>query len=66
MFSGLDREWKRPMDRTEKEPRFRKKMFALIGALLMGYIGIKTWHVSVALDAYQGQVLDHSIVGVAK
>jgi hypothetical protein len=54
------------MDRTEKEPEFRNKIFILIGVLLIGYIGIKTWHVSVALGAYQGQVLDRDLSGAAK
>ncbi len=54
------------MDRTEKDPQFRNKMFVLIGVLLIGYIGIKSWHVMIAIDAYQGQVLDHSTQGAAK
>lgn len=54
------------MDRTEKEPQFRNKMFVLIGVLLLGYMGIKTWHVSIALEAYQGQVLDRDVTGAAK
>lgn len=54
------------MDRIEKEPQFRNKMFALIGFLLVAYIGIKSWHVMIAVDAYQGQVLETGTQGAAK
>ncbi|WP_299554692.1 hypothetical protein [uncultured Tateyamaria sp.] len=54
------------MDRTEKEPQFRNKMFAMIGLLLLGYVGIKSWHVYISIDAYQGQVLEDSTEGAAK
>lgn len=54
------------MDRTEKDPAFRNKMFALIGLLLLAYVGIKSWHIYVSIDAFQGQVLERSTKGAAK
>lgn len=54
------------MSRTEKDPQFRNKMFAMIGLLLLGYIGIKSWHIYISINAYQGQVLERSIKGAAK
>ncbi|WP_195821647.1 hypothetical protein [Roseobacter sp. MH60115] len=54
------------MPRTEREPQFRNKMFVMIGLLLLGYIGIKSWHIHISIDAYQGQVLERSTKGAAK
>lgn len=54
------------MDRTEKEPRFRTLMYIMIGTLIVGYFGIKARHISMAIDAYQGQVLERDTAGAAK
>lgn len=54
------------MARTEKEPQFRNKMYAMIALLLIGYIGIKSWHIYIAIDAFQGQVLVRDTHGAAK
>lgn len=54
------------MDRTEKDPRFRNKMFALIGLLLLAYIGLKSWHIYISIEAFQGQVLESGTKGAAK
>ena len=54
------------MREIEKEPRFRNLMYAIIGLLIVGYIGIKARHVSIAVGAYQGQVLDRDTSGAAK
>lgn len=54
------------MARTEKEPQFRNKMFALMGLLLLAYIGMKSWHVYIAMGAFEGQVLQRSTEGAAK
>lgn len=52
--------------RTEKEPQFRNRMYAMIAVLLLGYIGIKSWHIYVSVEAYQGQVLERTTYGAAK
>lgn len=66
MSSGLGKIKKRQMARIEKEPNFRNKMFALMGVLLLSYIGMKSWHVYIAMGAFEGQVLERSIEGAAK
>ncbi|WP_275041640.1 hypothetical protein [Leisingera sp. ANG-M7] len=41
-------------------------MYLLILALLAGYAGFKAWHLSVAFEAWDGQVLEGSASGAAK
>lgn len=53
-------------DRTEKDPRFRTAMYALIACLLLGYIVMKAWHINLAVNAFEGQELDQSKTGAAK
>lgn len=52
--------------RSEENPRFRRTMYLLILALLAGYAGFKAWHLSVAFEAWDGQVLEGSASGAAK
>ena len=52
--------------KAEEDPKFRRLMYAMILALLVGYIGLKSWHVMIAMDAYQGQVLSEDTKGAAK
>lgn len=54
------------MPRTEKEPQFRNKMFAMIGLLLLAYFGMKSWHIYIAVGAFEGQVLERGTKGAAK
>lgn len=54
------------LPRTEKEPQFRNKMYVMIAVLLLGYMGIKSWHIYIAIDAFQGQVLERGTHGAAK
>jgi hypothetical protein len=53
-------------DRTEKDPRFRNTMYALIAGLALAYFGMKAWHIKLALAAYEGQVLEQDTHGAAK
>lgn len=50
----------------EENPRFRRSMYLLILALLTGYAGFKAWHLSVAFEAWNGQVLEGTVSGAAK
>lgn len=51
---------------TEEDPRFRRNMYLLILFLLVGYIGFKAWHLSVAFEAWGNQPLEGEVVGAAK
>ncbi|MDC0657370.1 hypothetical protein N6L27_05120 [Leisingera sp. SS27] len=51
---------------SEENPRFRRMMYLLILALLAGYAGFKAWHLSVAFEAWDGQVLEGTVSGAAK
>ncbi|MBQ4823524.1 hypothetical protein J4729_03005 [Leisingera sp. HS039] len=51
---------------SEENPRFRRAMYLLILALLAGYAGFKAWHLSVAFEAWDGQVLEGTVSGAAK
>ncbi len=53
-------------DRTEKDPRFRNAMYILIACLILGYIAMKAWHISLAFDAFEGQELPQDTTGAAK
>ncbi len=48
------------MDRVDQESKSRRFFYTLILGLLFGYIGLKSWHVSVAVGAYQGQPLERT------
>lgn len=48
------------MHQTDRESRSRRIFYAMILGLLVSYIGIKTWHVMLAMDAYQGQPLERT------
>jgi hypothetical protein len=52
--------------RRKNESRFRNFLFLIFAVLILGYAGYKTWHVSVALDAWQGQQLQDDITGAAR
>lgn len=54
------------MRRIEKDPRFRTAMYLLILTLLLGYVGVKTWHIRLAIAAYDGQAIEGGTKGAAK
>ena len=55
------------MEQTAKEdPKFRRKMYILMASLLVAYIGLKSWHIYVALQAYEGQVISRDTGQPAK
>jgi len=54
------------MERNEREKKTQRVMYILLITLLLGYLGFKSWHISVALDSYDGQVLERDITGAAK
>lgn len=43
---------------TSEDPKFRRKMYVLIISLLVAYLSFKTWHIYIALGAYEGQVIE--------
>lgn len=43
---------------TEENKSFRNLMYIMIFTLLLSYIGYKFWHVSLALNAFEGQEVD--------
>ncbi len=53
-------------DRTEKAPGFRNAMYALIGVLFIAYIGMKAWHISLALEVWKTQPIAGPTDGAAK
>lgn len=54
------------MPQAEEDPRFRRNMYLLILCLLVGYIGFKAWHLSVAFEAWGNQPLEGEVAGAAK
>ena len=53
MFTGM------PMaEASERDRRFRRSIYAIIGALLLGYLVFKTWHISIAIDIFDGQIIE--------
>ena len=54
------------MATAERERKSQRLFWALIIALILGYGGIKARHITVALDAYDGQPLAGPTVGAAK
>lgn len=51
---------------SERDLRFRRSIYAVIGALLIGYLAFKAWHVSIAIEAFDGQVIDADGRGAAR
>lgn len=51
---------------SERDRRFRRLIYGVIGALLIGYLAFKAWHVSVAIEAFEGQVIEADGLGAAK
>ncbi len=43
---------------SERDRRFRRAMYGLIGGLLLGYLAFKAWHISIAIDVFDGQVIE--------
>ncbi len=54
------------VEKTDRDQRFRRLMFIGLTSLLLGYIGLKTWHISVALAAFETQPLERDTEGAAK
>ncbi|MBO9466458.1 hypothetical protein J7443_14535 [Tropicibacter sp. R15_0] len=54
------------MATAERESKSQRLFWALILALLLGYGGIKTYHVMLALQVYDGQPLEVDTSGAAK
>jgi hypothetical protein len=44
-------------DLADRERRSRRLFIAIMVGALVCYLGYKTWHISVALEAWQGQSL---------
>jgi hypothetical protein len=44
-------------DLANRERRSRRLFITIMVGALVCYLGYKTWHVSVALEAWQGQAL---------
>lgn len=51
---------------SERDLRFRRLIYAVIGALLIGYLAFKAWHIRIAIDAFEGQVIEADGLGAAK
>lgn len=45
------------MPATDETPPFRRAMYVFMLLLLIGYGGFKSWHILVALEAWEGQSL---------
>ncbi|WP_271949891.1 hypothetical protein [Ruegeria faecimaris] len=41
-------------------------MYLMILVLLVGYIGFKAWHLSMAFEAWEGQAIEKAVPGAAK
>ncbi|MFY0681651.1 MAG: hypothetical protein JXR13_13845 [Thalassovita sp.] len=54
------------MTETEDNPRFRRAMYLMIMFLVLGYLGFKAWHLSMAFGAWEGQMIQGSLPGAAK
>lgn len=54
------------MAEVEENPRFRRAMYLMILALLVGYVGFKAWNLSVAFDAWGAQPIEGPVTGAAK
>lgn len=51
---------------SSRDQRFRRSMYLLISALLLGYLAFKAWHITVAIEAFDGQVINAEGQGAAK
>ncbi len=40
---------------TEENKNFRNIMYGLMIALLLTYVGYKAWHLSLAMEMFEGQ-----------
>jgi len=54
------------MTDPEREKRSQRIFYALILSLILGYAAVKYRHISLALDAYQGQPLPVDTTRAAK
>lgn len=54
------------MDQIDREKKSQRFFYALIIVLLLGYAGLKSWHVLLAFNAYQGQPIERNTSGAAK
>lgn len=54
------------MRAADRERKSRRLFFCLILGLLIGYAAMKTWHIQLALQAYEGQVLSEDTSLAAK
>jgi cell division protein FtsB len=54
------------MHQAEENPRFRRAMYLMLLLLLIGYIGFKAWHLSMAFGAWEGQAIVGDVPGAAK
>ncbi len=53
-------------DLADRERRSRRLFIAIMVGALVCYLGFKTWHISVALEAWQGQPLTADISRAAR
>ena len=53
-------------DLADRERRSRRLFIAIMAGTLVCYLGYKTWHLSVALEAWQGQALTADTSGAAQ
>ena len=51
---------------SDRDRRFRNKVYVLIAALAIGYFGFKAWHISVAMDVWQAQEVAGDKTGAAR
>ena len=54
------------MATVERERKSRRLFLALILVLILGYAALKALHISTAMSAYEGQVLEENTTGAAK
>ena len=53
-------------DLADRERRSRRLFIAIMVGALVCYLGYKTWHFTVALEAWQGQALTAGTSGAAR
>ncbi len=46
------------VEASSRDQRFRRSMYLLIGALLSGYLAFQAWPITIAIEAFDGQVID--------
>lgn len=54
------------MATAERERKSQRIYWIMIAALLIGYIAIKSYHVALAIQVYDGQPLTVDTTGAAK